>query len=112
MAEQPNDDWHDLGDEATVCAKPLQQIAVGKTKLAVSCVGGVIGAVSGVCNHAGGPLGDGVLDGDYVVCPWHAYKFHRVTGQVLGVAGADHLHLAQHLADDDFKVLVMNVLTL
>jgi nitrite reductase/ring-hydroxylating ferredoxin subunit len=29
----------------------------------------------------GGPLGEGKLDGEYVVCPWHYYKFHRVTGE-------------------------------
>ncbi len=36
--------------------------------------------VSGVCNHVGGPLAEGHLDGDYIVCPWHGWKFHRVTG--------------------------------
>ena len=30
---------------------------------------------------AGGPFGKGTLDGDYVVCPWHQWKFHRVEGQ-------------------------------
>ena len=24
---------------------------------------------SNVCNHVGGPLGDGRLDGNYIVCP-------------------------------------------
>ncbi|MEX1050875.1 MAG: NAD(P)H-dependent oxidoreductase, partial [Gemmatimonadales bacterium] len=28
-----------------------------------------------------GPLGDGHLDGDYIVCPWHNWKFHCVTGE-------------------------------
>jgi multimeric flavodoxin WrbA len=28
----------------------------------------------------GGPLGEGRLDGDYIVCPWHGWKFHRATG--------------------------------
>ena len=41
---------------------------------------GAFGAISGVCNHVGGPLGEGRLDGDYVVCPWHGWKFHRCTG--------------------------------
>jgi nitrite reductase/ring-hydroxylating ferredoxin subunit len=26
-------------------------------------------------------LGQGTLDGDYVVCPWHYWKFHHKTGQ-------------------------------
>ena len=36
--------------------------------------------VSNVCNHVGGPLGEGRLEGDYIVCPWHYWKFHRCTG--------------------------------
>ena len=38
------------------------------------------GVVSNVCNHVGGPLGEGRLEGDYIVCPWHDWKFHRCTG--------------------------------
>ena len=37
---------------------------------------------------------------------------HRVAGQELGVARAGHLDLAQHLADDHFEVLIMDVLAL
>jgi multimeric flavodoxin WrbA len=29
----------------------------------------------------GGPLGQGKLDGEYVVCPWHNWKFHFRTGE-------------------------------
>src|SRR5262249_40825415 len=38
-------------------------------------------AINGVCNHAGGPLAKGTLEGDYVVCPWHQWRFHRTEGQ-------------------------------
>jgi multimeric flavodoxin WrbA len=34
-----------------------------------------------VCNHAGGPLGEGRLDGDYITCPWHNWKYDRFGGQ-------------------------------
>jgi phenylpropionate dioxygenase-like ring-hydroxylating dioxygenase large terminal subunit len=30
-----------------------------------------LGAVAGACNHVGGPLGQGRLHGEHVVCPWH-----------------------------------------
>jgi hypothetical protein len=30
-------------------------------------------------NHAGGPLGEGCLDSNYIVFPWHHWKFHRVS---------------------------------
>jgi multimeric flavodoxin WrbA/nitrite reductase/ring-hydroxylating ferredoxin subunit len=48
--------------------------------MALSCVDGVFGAIHGRCNHAGGPLGQGTLEGDYVVCPWHQWRFHRREG--------------------------------
>jgi multimeric flavodoxin WrbA/nitrite reductase/ring-hydroxylating ferredoxin subunit len=75
------ENWHDIGPVEQFAARALTQVSVGRTKLAVSCVNGAIGVVSGVCNHVGGPLGEGALSGEYVVCPWHHWKFHRVTGQ-------------------------------
>jgi nitrite reductase/ring-hydroxylating ferredoxin subunit/multimeric flavodoxin WrbA len=61
--------------------KPLQEIMCGKTAIALSYRDGAFAAISGVCNHVGGPLGEGRLDGDYVVCPWHYWRFHYKTGQ-------------------------------
>ncbi len=37
-------------------------------------------AVDGVCPHAAGPLGDGVLDGTVVKCPWHGWGVDVCTG--------------------------------
>ena len=73
-------DWQDVGAAADFAARPLTEINLGRTKLALSHHNGVFGVISGVCNHAGGPLGQGRLDGNYVVCPWHNWKFHRVNG--------------------------------
>lgn len=73
--------WHDLGDAADLAQQPLQQVLVGRMKVALSYADGQFGVIHNTCNHAGGPLGEGRLDGDYVVCPWHQYKFHRITGE-------------------------------
>ncbi|HET7295462.1 MAG TPA: Rieske (2Fe-2S) protein [Vicinamibacteria bacterium] len=43
-------------------------------------VGGVFHALSNRCVHRGGPLGQGVLDGATVVCPWHAWTYDVTTG--------------------------------
>jgi nitrite reductase/ring-hydroxylating ferredoxin subunit len=42
-------------------------------------------ALSGACAHEDGPLGEGVLLRDRVVCPWHGFDFDVHTG-VCGVA--------------------------
>ncbi len=78
MADQR---WHDLGPAEELARTPLRQVTVGRTRLALSCVDGRFAAISGTCNHAGGPLGDGRLDGEYIVCPWHNWKYHRAGGQ-------------------------------
>ena len=38
------------------------------------------GALDNRCPHQGGPLGDGQIEGDYVICPWHAYEYDPLTG--------------------------------
>jgi multimeric flavodoxin WrbA/nitrite reductase/ring-hydroxylating ferredoxin subunit len=73
--------WHDLGPIDELAREPLRQVTIGRTKIALTCREGRFGAISGACNHVGGPLGQGTLDGDYVVCPWHHWKFHCVTGE-------------------------------
>ncbi len=72
--------WQDLGPISAFQTKALTEITIGKTKIAISYKDGAFGAISGVCNHVGGPLGQGRLEGEYVTCPWHNWKFHCKTG--------------------------------
>ncbi|MGZ3690271.1 MAG: Rieske 2Fe-2S domain-containing protein [Pseudobdellovibrio sp.] len=75
------ENWKSLGLVSDLRKKSLQQIEVEDKKIALICKDGEFSAISGTCNHVGGPLGNGTLEGDYVVCPWHQYKFHRKTGE-------------------------------
>ena len=88
------DDWHDVGDAAALATRRVQEVRVAGAPIALTCVDGEFRAVSGVCNHVGGPLGQGQLDGDYLVCPWHQWKFHRATGQ--GEAGFEGDQIPVH----------------
>lgn len=75
------DRWRALGPIDELKAKPLRQVVIDKVAIALSFRDGRFGAISGRCNHAGGPLGEGVLSDDgYIVCPWHHWMFHRETG--------------------------------
>lgn len=75
-----DESWVDVGAAADLSAHALHRVTAGNVALAISFKDGQFGAVSNICNHAGGPLGDGRLDGDYITCPWHGWKFHRCTG--------------------------------
>ena len=37
-------------------------------------------ASDGVCPHRGGPLAEGDIIGDEIVCPWHLWGFNLQTG--------------------------------
>ena len=43
-------------------------------------VAGELSALDNICPHRHGPLGQGWLEGDCVVCPWHSWMFHAKTG--------------------------------
>ena len=73
-------DWIDIGSADELAKRTLQPVTAKRARLAVSYRNGEFSAISGVCNHVGGPLGEGTLDGDYVTCPWHFWKFHHRTG--------------------------------
>ena len=73
--------WQDLGSAEDFQKSDLTETTLGRMKVAISWRDGKFGVVSGTCNHAGGPLGKGRLDGDYIVCPWHNWKFHRLSGK-------------------------------
>ena len=51
--------------------------------LALFNVDGTIYAMDNTCPHAGGPLGEGPVEGNVVACPWHGWKFDIQTGTCL-----------------------------
>ncbi|WP_166830254.1 Rieske (2Fe-2S) protein [Thalassoroseus pseudoceratinae] len=58
-----------------------REFAVSGRVVAVFNVDGVVHAMDGVCPHAGGPLGEGQLNGNIVTCPWHGWQFDVETGR-------------------------------
>jgi len=57
--------------------------------------GGRFHATSPLCPHEDGPLAEGWLEGDAVVCPWHGFDFELATGRCR--------------VDDSFTIAVYNV---
>ena len=44
-------------------------------------IDGSFHAISNVCLHRGGPVGEGSLDGPVVTCPLHGWEYDVRTGQ-------------------------------
>jgi nitrite reductase/ring-hydroxylating ferredoxin subunit len=75
------ENWIDIGSADELSATPLKRVTAMNRELAVSYKDGNFGVLSNTCNHASGPLGKGRLDGEYIVCPWHNWKFDRCSGK-------------------------------
>jgi nitrite reductase (NADH) small subunit len=48
--------------------------------ICVANVNGTISAMDNICLHRGGPLGQGMIEGNKVVCPWHGWAWDPKTG--------------------------------
>jgi nitrite reductase (NADH) small subunit len=65
-----------------ISAGTIREVDVAGRKVAVANVGGAFHAIDNTCLHRGGPLGEGVLEGKMVTCPWHGWEYDVTTGKV------------------------------
>ncbi len=64
-------------------APPVGQVKEAEVEGVAIClanVNGELSALDNVCPHRQGPLGEGWLVGNAVVCPWHSWAFDVKTG--------------------------------
>jgi nitrite reductase/ring-hydroxylating ferredoxin subunit len=55
-------------------------ITMGSERIAVFKHQGKVSALSNVCRHQNGPLGEGRIIDGCVTCPWHGYQYDPETG--------------------------------
>lgn len=58
-----------------------QELTAADRVVALFHVDGDFYALDGICPHAGGPLGEGTLNGTVVTCPWHGWQFDVSSGR-------------------------------
>lgn len=76
------DDWTAVLPDADLpLASPTVVDAGGTDVVLYRRVDGIC-ALSDRCTHAGGPLHEGTIEGDRIICPWHASAFHLRDGTV------------------------------
>jgi nitrite reductase/ring-hydroxylating ferredoxin subunit/DMSO/TMAO reductase YedYZ heme-binding membrane subunit len=74
------DGWIDAGGVHEFADGRARIVCAGE-RIAVFRHGDKLSAVSNVCRHQGGPLGEGrVLDG-CITCPWHGYQYLPENGR-------------------------------
>ncbi|NEQ48319.1 MAG: Rieske 2Fe-2S domain-containing protein [Leptolyngbya sp. SIOISBB] len=72
----PGDDgFVDVGSVREIPNDRAKVVTITGERVAVFKYDGKISAISNVCQHQNGPLGDGkVIDG-CITCPWHGYQY-------------------------------------
>ena len=67
----------------------LEDLEAGKLveasgrSIAIFNLGGRFYAIENTCPHRGGPLSEGIMAGEEVICPWHGSRFNVKTGAVM-----------------------------
>jgi len=69
-----------LGDFSDLTEGRARPVFAGAERLAIVRLGGQLYALSNVCPHQNGPLGEGCVRDGYLECPWHGYQFDPRTG--------------------------------
>ncbi len=67
-------------DLAAIPENRAAVVSCGGERVAVFRYGGRVSAISNVCRHQGGPLGEGEIVDGCVTCPWHGYQYLPDTG--------------------------------
>ena len=57
-------------------------VEVSGKKIALFNLGGTCYGIDDTCPHRGGPLSEGLIEGESVTCPWHGSVFNIKTGAV------------------------------
>jgi 3-phenylpropionate/trans-cinnamate dioxygenase ferredoxin subunit len=60
-------------------------VHAGEVEMMLCNVDGAIYAIEDVCTHDGGPLDQGELEGNRIVCPRHGATFDVRTGEVVAL---------------------------
>ncbi len=68
---------------AEVPAGTIHEFQIAGKAVALANVEGKFYAISDVCVHRGGPLGQGELHGKVVTCPWHGWQYDVTSGKVV-----------------------------
>jgi nitrite reductase/ring-hydroxylating ferredoxin subunit/DMSO/TMAO reductase YedYZ heme-binding membrane subunit len=69
-----------VGRVEEIAEKRAKVVALAGERVAVFRYDGKVSAISNVCQHQNGPLGEGkILDG-CVTCPWHGYQYRPEDG--------------------------------
>jgi nitrite reductase (NADH) small subunit len=81
-------------------------VEVNGKAIALFNVEGTVYALDNTCLHQGGPLGEGMLEGEVVTCPWHMWEYNVRSGEKVGDPSLKVATYPVQVEGNDIKVAV------
>jgi len=76
----PPDNYEVVLHKDALAPGRVTEIIIGGRAIAVANVDGTFRASTNSCPHADGPLGEGILEGGLLTCPYHGWQFDLADG--------------------------------
>ena len=95
-----------VADVAELPVGSCKPVEVNGKTIALFNVDGKIFALDNTCLHQGGPLGEGMLEGEVVTCPWHMWEYNVRTGEKVGSPSLRVAAYPVEVEGNDIKVAV------
>ncbi len=77
-------EWHRVAGFDPLEDNSVTSVAAGVKALCLVKFEGQYCALDNYCPHQGGPLGEGLIENGFVVCPWHGYEYAPQDGSPPG----------------------------
>jgi nitrite reductase (NADH) small subunit len=82
--------WIRILPQADLPVREGRALVLGDRDIALFNLGDRVLATDNRCPHEGGPLCDGIVSGNTVVCPLHAWKVNLESGSVVRPSAQAH----------------------
>ena len=76
--------WFKVAPSDVLGLNEVTVVQAGHHTIALSLTEDGWGAIGNRCPHQGGPLGEGMIEGPWLTCPWHGWEYDPITGEVPG----------------------------
>jgi nitrite reductase/ring-hydroxylating ferredoxin subunit len=79
-AKKETDGWVEVGRMEEIENNRAKIVSAEGERIAIFKFDGKLSAVSNVCKHQNGPLGEGKIVDGCITCPWHGYQYRPEDG--------------------------------
>ena len=73
-------EWRRVAGGGNLLDGQARVVEVDGRSIALFRSGGRVYATDSACAHRGGPLAEGTIEAESVVCPWHGFRFSLLDG--------------------------------